>query len=279
MVDPLHGDKQSHDWSSDADRAVKIERLLLSGLDHYFKGRYERAIDIWTRVLFLDRSHARARAYIERARAALSERLRESEELVHTGVEAFERGDVTEARSLLTSAIKKGGGRDEALTVLDRLNRLEVAAGGDRLPRRGGATRSVTQREFNPGVQPGPRRVRVVPLVLFVGVVLVVGYAAMSWGEWESLIWGQPSRRMVVPAQATVESLPLPLGASVRVSRARRLVEDGRLNQALDVLAVVGSGNSLAKEADVLRAEIQRQLLSLPSVPVFSTGSRVGSPR
>ena len=114
---------------------------------------------------------------------------------------------------------------------------------------------------------------------IFVGVVFVVGYAAMSWGEWESLIWGQPSRQMVVPAQITVESLPLPLGASVRVSRARRLVEDGRLNQALDVLAMVGSGNSLTKEADALRAEIQRQLLSLPSVPVFSTGSRVDSPR
>ena len=70
---------------------------------------------------------------------------------------------------------------------------------------------------------------------------------------------------------------PNPFNSAVRIPY--RLVEDGRLNQALDVLAVVGSGNSLAKEADVLRAEIQRQLLSLPSVPVFSTGSRVGSPR
>ena len=279
MVDLLHGDKQSHDWSSDADRTVKIERLLLSGLDHYFKGRYERAIDIWTRVLFLDRSHTRARAYIARARAALSERLRESEELVHTGVEAFERGDVTEARSLLTSAIKKGGGRDEALTVLDRLNRLEVAAGGDPLPRRGGQTRSVVQREINPGVRQGSRRVRVLPLVLFLGVVLVVGYTAMSWGEWESLIWGQPSLRMVVPTQVAVESLSLPLGASVRVSRARRMVEDGRLHQALDVLAIVGSGNPLAKEADALRAEIQRRLLSLPKAPVSNAGSGVDSPR
>lgn len=279
MVDSLHGDKQSHDWSSDADRAVKIEHFLLSGLDHYFKGRYEHAIDIWTRVLFLDRSHARARAYIERARAALSERLRESEELVHTGVEAFERGDVTEARSLLTSAIRKGGGRDEALTVLDRLNRLEVAAGDRRWPRRSGEIRAVTQPEFNPDVQQGPRRVRVVPLVLFFGVVLVVGYTAMSWGEWESLIWGQSSLRVVAPTQVTVESLPLPLGASVRVSRARRMVEDGRLHQALDVLGMIGSGNPLAKEADALRAQIQRQLLSLPKAPISSVGSGANSSR
>ena len=278
MVDPLHGDTQSPDRSFDADRAVKIERLLLSGLDRYFKGRYERAIDIWTRVLFLDRSHARARAYIDRARAALSERLRESEELVHTGVEAFERGDVTQARSLLTSAVEQGGGRDEALTVLDRLNRLEVAA-GERLPRRGGATRSVTRRELNPGARPGPRRVRVVPLVLFVGVVLAVGYMALSWGEWESLVWGQPAPRMVAPTQTTVEPLPLPLGASVRVSRARRLVEDGRLHQALDLLATVGSGDPLAGDADALRTTIQRQLLSLPAAPAFSAGSTADAPR
>lgn len=273
MVDPLHGDTQSPDRSFDADRAVKIERLLLSGLDHYFKGRYERAIDIWTRVLFLDRSHARARAYIDRAREALSERLRESEELVHTGVEAFERGDVTEARSLLTSAVEQGGGRDEALTVLDRLNRLEVAAGDERLPRRDGATRAVTRRELNPGARPGPRRVRVVPLVLFVGVVLAVGYMALSWGEWESLVWGQPAPRMVAPTQTMVEPLPLPLGASVRVSRARRLVEDGRLHQALDVLATVGSGDPLAEDADALRTTIQRQLLSLPAARAFRAGS------
>ena len=273
MVDPLHGYAHSRDRSFDADRTVKIERLLLSGLDHYFKGRYERAIDIWTRVLFLDRSHARARAYIERARAALSERLRESEELVHTGVEAFERGDVTEARSLLTSAVEQGGGRDEALSVLDRLNRLEVAAGDERLPRRGGVTRPFGRRELASGAGPGARRVRVVPLVLFVGVVLAAGYMAVSWGEWESLVWGRPAPSMVAPVLMMVEPLPLPSGASVRVSRARRLVEDGRLHQALSVLDTVGSGDPLAGEADALRATIQRRLLSLPAATTFSAES------
>ena len=47
------------------DRDAKIEQLLLAGLDHYFSGRYEQAIDVWTRTLFFDRSHARARAYRE----------------------------------------------------------------------------------------------------------------------------------------------------------------------------------------------------------------------
>ena len=120
MFDALHGDERPfHEPRPKAERDVKIEQLLLSGLDHYFKGRYERAIDVWTRVLFLDRTHARARAYIDRARAALAEKLRESEELLQTGVEAFNRGDVNQARELLTTAVERGGGRDDALAFLD----------------------------------------------------------------------------------------------------------------------------------------------------------------
>src|SRR5216110_1850255 len=90
-----------------ADRDAKIEQLLLIGLDHYFAARYELAINVWTRALFLDRSHARARAYIERARSALAERQRESEELVQKGVAAFERGEMDAARQLLNAAVQR----------------------------------------------------------------------------------------------------------------------------------------------------------------------------
>ena len=114
---------------SGVDRDVKIEQLLLAGPDHYFNAQYEQALDVWTRVLFLDRGDARARAYIERARAALGERQREADELVHTGVAAFNRGDVGEARELLTSALERGGQHDEALVLLDRLSRLEASGG------------------------------------------------------------------------------------------------------------------------------------------------------
>ena len=55
---------------SGADDDARIEHLLVTGLDHYFAGEFEPAINLWTRVLFLDRTHDRARAYIERARSA-----------------------------------------------------------------------------------------------------------------------------------------------------------------------------------------------------------------
>src|SRR5205823_3744794 len=68
---------------------------------------------------------ARARAYIERARSAQAERQRESEELLHNGVAAFDRGESEEARRLLHAALNQGAHPDEALAVLDRLDRLE----------------------------------------------------------------------------------------------------------------------------------------------------------
>src|SRR5437867_2806403 len=73
MSDPLRTDgSRAFPAASEADRDAKIEQLLLAGLDHYFAAQYDFAISVWTRVLFLDRSHARARAYIERARSALA---------------------------------------------------------------------------------------------------------------------------------------------------------------------------------------------------------------
>ena len=145
MSDPLRTDgSRALAAASEADRDAKIEQLLLAGLDHYFAAQYDHAISVWTRVLFLDRSHARARAYIERARSALAERQRESEELLQNGVAAFERGDGGEARRLVQAAIDGGAPTDEALAVLDRLNRLGSAPAVDppspaRRARRGAA--------------------------------------------------------------------------------------------------------------------------------------------
>src|SRR3954466_159258 len=107
--------------ASRAERDAKIEQLLLAGLDHYFAGQYDQAINVWTRALFLDRSHARARAYIERARSAQAERQRESEALLHDGAAALLRGDCPEARRLLDAAVSGGAASDEVLALRERV--------------------------------------------------------------------------------------------------------------------------------------------------------------
>mgnify|MGYP003350088360 CR=1 FL=1 len=59
------------DARSPRDHVEKIEQLLLAGLDAYFAGQHEQAINVWTRVVFLDRHDDRARAYIERDRVTV----------------------------------------------------------------------------------------------------------------------------------------------------------------------------------------------------------------
>lgn len=71
------------DSEPSSSRDQRIEQLLLAGLDRYFAGELEHAIQVWSRVFFLDRGHARARAYIERARGAIAERQREAEARSH----------------------------------------------------------------------------------------------------------------------------------------------------------------------------------------------------
>ena len=86
MTDPLRSDRLPVAADvPERDRDARIEELLLAGLDHYFSEQHELAINVWTRVLFIDRGHARARAYIERARSAVAERQRKGDELLHTG--------------------------------------------------------------------------------------------------------------------------------------------------------------------------------------------------
>src|SRR5262245_34466317 len=46
-ADPPEGSPADID---ERERSSRIEQLLLAGLDHYFDGHYEQAIDVWTRV-------------------------------------------------------------------------------------------------------------------------------------------------------------------------------------------------------------------------------------
>ena len=106
MADPKR--LESHATET-ADRDSRTEALLVEGLDRYFAGQYEEAIHIWTRVLFLDRNHARARAYIDRARTTLAERHRQSEEMLEASHDLLEQGRTEAARHLLTEAVAATG--------------------------------------------------------------------------------------------------------------------------------------------------------------------------
>lgn len=274
MSDPLRTDSsRALDAASDADRDAKIEQLLLVGLDHYFAAQYEHAINVWTRALFLDRSHARARAYIERARSALAERQRESEELLQSGVAAFQRGESLEARRLLQAAIDGGAPADEALAVLDRLNRLETNPAQSPARSTRGGRRAAAPRTVQAMSRPAPWLVSsAVVVILAACAVGAASWNRVDWRSWLSLP-SAPSAAAAAPVSRDI-TLPLPRRGETTLARANMLALGGRLSDALALLDAIRPTDPARAASDRLRADIQRQLLALSSVAMPDAEAR-----
>ena len=274
MTEPLRT-APGNDESAEGDREALIERLLVAGLDHYFEGRYEQAVNVWTRVAFLERGHGRARAYIERARGAIAERQRQSDEFLQSGLDAYRAGDLPRARDLLTRAVADGGS-ETALVFLQRLGIAEAghaasasekssdgrAASTSRLTsRRRGTARSVAGRTnwfLTIGVSAAAA-----------SVILLAAQPIASWlGEWP----------VASPAGSPRREDPLPIGrtAESRLFRARELYAAGRLREALAMLERIDKADPIRDQADVLTAKIQGDVLS--SVPTNRGAPQSGHP-
>jgi hypothetical protein len=276
-MDPARSEKPASDALSEAERDARIEQLLLTGLDHYFASDYEEAINLWTRVLFLDRHHDRARAYIERARSAQAEKLRESEALLHQGLDAFTSGDVERARQLVDDALARGASRDLALGVLDRIQRLESTRAAEAAPGTPRVRASRAAGETVANQDERSDRFRGVATVLL--VLAALGAVAVAvWGVTLPDVSGWTFRRDTAVAQPVVapvaEPLPLPSSSELYLARARALYQSGRLRDALVELDRVPVGDSGRAAADRLRADIQRALLAVAADSRLSDPSR-----
>jgi hypothetical protein len=264
MSDPLRTDTTAAPGAvSDPERDAKIEQLLLRGLDRYFAGEYEQAINIWTRVLFLDRSHARARAYIDRARSALAERQRESEELLQHGVDAFHRGEGEEARRLLDAALHRGAPADQALAVIDRLNRLEQGRSLHRPAPKPDGSRGRLLLDFDSSL-PRTRSGVLGWITLAVALAACAFLVAGSELPWFSELVRQPPQASA-QAPSAPDALPLPRRGEMALARARALAAGGRLHDAMATLDQIRPTDGEKVDADRLRADLQRQLIGLLS--------------
>ncbi len=267
MSDPLRTDpSRARAARSESDRTAKIEQLLLDGLDHYFGGHYEQAINVWTRALFIDRTHARARAYIERARAALAERQRQSEELLHSGVAAFDRGESREARRLLEDAINRGAPADEALALLGRLDRMETRGPGRPSPPIRNAQGPLADQPSTPSQGHQSRA----------WLVTFAAAAALAAAAWLLAVAGMESSWPFSESPAELPPAPLsitapprvPLRGELALERARALAAGGKLHDALAAIERVRLTDAERPEADRLKAELQRRLIEFaPAAP------------
>lgn len=254
MTDPTRHADLSPETPSGGD--PRVEALLIEGLEHYFAGQFEHAIHLWTRVLFLDRHQASARAYIERARGAISERQRRTDESLQVVSRLLDEGRDVEARVRLTSVITVTGDDERTAALRFRLERLERVTGGT--PRIHAAPVEVSAW-WRHGVAVANHRVRLRHAVTAAAVVcLVIVSASPAVRTWLGL---QPVRETPVQAPAAIAVPVLPAG-EVALIRARALYARGRLADALAVLERVNTEQTERPDADRLRVEIQRVLLA-----------------
>ena len=258
MAEQKRADARSMPEAVD-DRISRAEALLVEGLDAYFHNRYDDAIHLWTRVLFLDRSHARARAYIDRARTAIAERQRRMEELLHAGEDLLDQGDMAAARERLAAAVTTSGGREDERSAALRV-RLERHERAHAIPgpvgrAAGGAP--VSLRTWSPAGQRPTNRL-VLAIVLVGGVAVVAGMGVPIVRDW---LAADPAQGTLAAAGTPKPLLVLSSG-EIALVRARNLKTRGRLAEALQSLDRVGSDSAVRAEADALRIDIQRLLLA-----------------
>ncbi len=250
------------DAGADPDRDSRVESLLVEGLDRYFLGRYEDAIHIWTRVLFLDRTHPRARAYIDRARTALAERQRRADELLHASQALLEQGRTSDARELLTEAIAATGDDERAAALRMRLERAERAQSG--LPARVSNHDSAASETEAFLQTPGVWWTLVGATALV--TLWLIGRLVLPFSAW------QPAEPADPPAVVDAAPVPVLSSSDVALVRARTLYARGRLAEALVALDRVTIDSALRSDADQLRVEIQRLLLAADASRAPSPG-------
>jgi tetratricopeptide (TPR) repeat protein len=258
MADPKRLDAQGAYEA--ADRDSRTEALLVEGLDRYFAGQYEDAIHIWTRVLFLDRTHARARAYIDRARTTLAERHRQSEEMLQASHELLEQGRTEAARHLLTEAVAKSGDDEKAAALrlkLERLERMERA--NEWRPSGSSAARAATAPATGWHWPRQSRSVLVLSGAAALGLALLV--LAMSPAAQDWIGMRSPGEQLA-PASVVSKWPPALSSSDVALVRARNLYSRGRLAEALQVLDRVSQDGPARVAADELRIEIEQMLLA-----------------
>ena len=234
---------------------AEIEALLVEGLDRYFARQYDDAIHVWTRVLFLDRTHPRARAYIDRARSALAERERRGAEMLQASHDLLDRGQTDAARAMLQEALAQGADDERAAALWLRVERRER-----------------TQATAFIGVDPGrkhempvarwewrrPSRLAVALLVLAVTGVLA---------DIVSRIWFAPGPPAEVAVAKADRIAPVVLSSGdVALVRARALYARGSLAEALQALDRAPTTGPSRAEAETMRREIQRLLLATSQV-------------
>lgn len=257
--------------SSPAESEPKIDELLRQGNHLVRSGRYQQAIHVWTRILFLDRGNRLAREAIEKAKRILAERQREIDVMVLDAAQHYRDGDRQKAKKVLDHALAVDPRHTEGRTLWEKL---------DSLDRRGEGSPSLTaepEAEFSPrrrrranrtGSSVAKRGKSLMPLKM--AAFLFCAFCLLALGglylhlNWDSLVGDGAigsSPREGLDKFGERDIPPLPTLSELHYFNGARLFAKGRYREALSELERVERQSSVSEEARSLVLRIEERLL------------------
>jgi len=226
----------------------RVRGLLAEGRGLLETGRAPEAVDVFGRVLLQCPDHADARRGMAEARAAATEARRLLDERLDEANRIADAGQADAARGMLEEVLARGGDRDRAHDLLDRLD----PRGGRVQPAEPPLYPEAPPRTSRQGPSSAKRRAFV---VLCAAAMTSFGVGAAS--SWERLV----DRLARTPAPVSSRAGPSqpstdPTEGERVISEARRLVERGEDAEALAVLDRVSPHEPAYPFARQLRDQI-----------------------
>ncbi|HSF16813.1 MAG TPA: hypothetical protein VLK65_14790 [Vicinamibacteria bacterium] len=273
------------DLASDGRALSKTTDLLNQGDHLYAAGFFQRAVHVWTRILFVDRGNQVVRARIKRAKEALAERQRQLDSQVAEAGRLLARGDVDGASQSVRAALALDSRNAEALRLSEMIAttgrrptaRPEANAGShgvENVPSRGLLLR-VTRTKDRIGIKHSAvaSPLKMTAFILFVSVLFAAG-ALLLYMNWESIVSdGVGASTAATATSGSQWRAPVPPGlAELRYYNGVRLFEQGRYREALAELGRVDRESKVAAEARGLILRIEERLLRAAPDPLGDDG-------
>ncbi len=101
--------------------AARVQQYVSEGQALFDQGRYQDAIDLWTRIFIVDENNKDADALIAKAKEAMNANQGEIEHNLTEGIAAFNAGDYGRSRPLLEKVLAAFPGHREAQYYLQRM--------------------------------------------------------------------------------------------------------------------------------------------------------------
>lgn len=249
-----------------------ISGLLGQGRGLFRRGRLHQAINVWTRILFLDRNNRAAREAIKQAKSVIAERQREMDALVLEATRRAAAGDRRGAQKRLAHVLALDPRHTEGRSLWEKIEeqtrRGEARSGSLALagkPAEEDISQSQRRRVAAP---PTVKTDSASPLkmaaFLFSALCLFAAGAVYVHLNWDFLVSdGRPADSGSAELnQLDLGVLPsLPSLSELHYFNGARLHTKGLYREALSELALVDPENSNFEEARSLILRIEGRLL------------------